>query len=607
MHHGHKGKIDKAEHFWPTSRRLLAYLRPWRFGVGLSIVFAVIATVFSIFAPKVLGQATTLIYQGVMKGYAQEKAGQHLTSLPIDFAGVFKIGLWVIGLYLISSVFNFAEQIIMTRISQQVVCHLRADFKEKMRHVPVSYYDTHSKGDLMSRMVNDMDNISGTLQQTLIQLITSAITLVGTLAVMFTISWKLTLVALLTVPVSVLITGTIAPKAQKLFGRQQEQLGKINGQVEEIYAGVGIVRVFGQEENEEETFADHNDAYFDASWKAEFLSIMIFPLMNFVKNVGYLLLAVFGVIDVIKGAISLGNVQAFLQYSNQFSQPLTQLANMSNTIQQTIASAERIFAVLDAEDMDETVHPAAELATAAKLTFKDVSFSYTDAPLIENFSLEVPKGQMVAIVGPTGAGKTTIINLLERFYDVKGGQIYLDGRETRSMSREELRGHIAMVLQDTWLFTGTIFDNIKYGREAASDEEVYRAARLARADSFIRQLPDGYQTLLNEEGSNISQGQRQLLTIARAFLADPEILILDEATSSVDTRTESLIQKAMADLKQERTSFVIAHRLSTIQDADKIIVINHGQIVESGNHQSLLAKGGFYADLYQSQFLGQEI
>lgn len=405
----------------------------------------------------------------------------------------------------------------------------------------------------------------------------------------------------------ILITSTIAPRAQKLFGRRQEKLGKIDGQVEEIYAGVGIVRVFGQEENEEETFAKHNDSYFDASWKAEFLSIMIFPLMSFVKNVGYLLIAVFGVIDVINGAISLGNVQAFLQYSNQFSQPLTQLSSMSSTIQQTIASAERIFAVLDAEDMDETVHPAEGLKTDTKLTFKDVSFSYTDASLIENFSLEVPKGEMVAIVGPTGAGKTTIINLLERFYDVKGRQIYLDGQETRSMSREDLRSHIAMVLQDTWLFTGTIFANIKYSREDAGDEEVYRAARLARAASFICQLLDGYGTLLNEEGTNISQGQRQLLTIARAFLADPEILILDEATSSVDTRTESLIQKAMADLKQERTTFVIAHRLSNIQDADKIIVINHGQIVESGNHQSLLAKGGFYADLYQSQFLGQEI
>ncbi|WP_201331632.1 ABC transporter ATP-binding protein, partial [Lactobacillus nasalidis] len=512
MHHGHKGKVDKAEHFWPTCRRLLAYLRPWRLGVTVSVLFAIISTVFSIFAPKVLGQATTLIYQGVIKGYAQIKAGKQLTELPVDFAGVFKIGLWVIALYLISSVFSFGQQIIMTRISQQVVYHLRADFKEKMRHVPVAYYDTHSKGDLMSRMVNDMDNISGTLQQTLIQLITSAITLVGTLAIMLTISWKLTLVALLTVPFSLLITATIAPRAQKLFGRQQEQLGKINGQVEEIYAGVGIVRVFNQEANEEAAFADHNDAYFDASWKAEFLSIMIFPLMNFVKNVGYLLIAVFGVIDVIGGAISLGNVQAFLQYSNQFSQPLTQLANMSSTIQQTIASAERIFAVLDAGDMDENLHPAPEIATSAKLVFRDVSFSYTDASLIEDFSLEVPKGEMVAIVGPTGAGKTTIINLLERFYDVASGQIYLDGKETRAMSREDLRSHIAMVLQDTWLFTGTIFENIKYGRESASDEEVYQAARLARADGFIRQLPDGYQTVLNEEASNISQGQRQLLT-----------------------------------------------------------------------------------------------
>ena len=497
----------------------------------------------------------------------------------------------------------------MTRISQRVVYKLRQDLKQKLSRVPVKFYDSHSNGDIMSRMVNDMDNIAGTLQQSLIQILTSVITFVGVLILMLSISWQLTLVAFVMIPLSLVVVAFVAPTAQRLFSRQQAALGKINGQVEETYAGHTIVRTFNKEHDEEEKFAQKNHDYYRAAWRAQFFSILIFPLMNFIRNLGYLLVAVGGALAVIRGQITLGNVQAFLQYTNQFSQPITQIANLSSTIQQTVASAERIFEVLDAEEMDNQLVASQPLSgqPVPKIEFKDVRFSYNDEPLIEDFNLRAQTNHMVAIVGPTGAGKTTIINLLERFYEVQGGHIYLDGRDIRSMTRDDLRKHIGMVLQDTWLFTGTIFENIKYGREDATAEEVYRAAKMAYADSFIRELPDGYQTVLNESASNISQGQRQLLTIARAFLANPEILILDEATSSVDTRTEALIQTAMNDLQKNRTSFVVAHRLSTIRNAEQIVVVNHGHIIETGNHDQLMAKNGFYADLYNSQFLGNNI
>lgn len=608
MHRGPR-KISKAKHFWPTTKRLIAYLRPWKLGVIFSIILAIASVILSIVAPKILGEATTVIYNGVMTGYHQMRLGHHLTSLPIDFHRIWQIGITVILLYVFSGLFSFAQQVIMTRISQKVVYNLRQELKEKMGRVPVKFYDTHSNGDIMSRMVNDMDNIAGTLQQSLIQIITSLITFFGVLALMLSISWKLTLVAFVMIPLSLIVVAFVAPTAQRLFSRQQAALGKINGQVEETYAGHTIVRTFNKEQSEEEQFASKNHEYYQAAWKAQFFSILIFPLMNFIRNLGYLLVAVAGALAVINGRITLGNVQAFLQYTNQFSQPITQIANLSSTIQQTVASAERIFEVLDAPEMDETIidAPVQDTPPVPKVEFKDVQFSYGPEPLIEDFNLKAPKNHMVAIVGPTGAGKTTIINLLERFYEIQGGHIYLDGHDTRSMSRAELRKHIGMVLQDTWLFTGTIFDNIKYGREDATAAEVYQAARLAYADSFIRELPDGYQTVLNESASNISQGQRQLLTIARAFLANPEILILDEATSSVDTRTEALIQSAMNDLQKDRTSFVVAHRLSTIRSAEQIIVVNHGHIIETGNHDQLMAKNGFYADLYNSQFLGNNI
>ncbi|MDK8115965.1 ABC transporter ATP-binding protein [Limosilactobacillus reuteri] len=597
---------EQAQHFWPTTKRLIAYLRPWRVGVIVSILLAVISVILSILAPKILGEATTIIYDGMIKGYAEMKAGAHLNTLPINFTRIWQIGITVILLYLFSGLFSFLQLQIMTRVSQRVVYNLRQDFEEKMRRVPIKYYDTHNNGDIMSRMVNDMDNIAGTLQQSLIQIITSLLTLVGVFILMLTISWKLTIIALVTIPLSILVVAFVAPTSQRLFGRQQAALGKINDQVEETYAAHTIVRTFNKEQDEEEKFNKENHQYYQAAWKAQFFSSLMMPMMVFIRNLGYLVVVVIGAIQVIHGQITLGNVQAFLQYTNQFSQPIAQIANLSNTIQQTIASAERIFAVLDEPEMSDKVEDIPSLTgkDIPKVEFKDIKFSYTDEPLIQDFNLKAPRDKMVAIVGPTGAGKTTIINLLERFYDPQGGHIYLDGKDTRSMTRDALRKHIAIVLQDTWLFTGTIFENIKYGNENASDEEVYHAAKMARADAFIRELPDGYQTVLDESASNISQGQRQLLTIARAFLADPEILILDEATSSVDTRTEVLIQEAMNALQQERTSFVVAHRLSTIRKADQIVVVNHGKIIETGNHESLMNKKGFYANLYNSQFAG---
>lgn len=597
---------EQAQHFWPTTKRLIAYLRPWRVGVIVSILLAVISVILSILAPKILGEATTIIYDGMLKGYAEMKAGAHLSTLPINFTRIWQIGITVILLYLFSGLFSFLQLQIMTRVSQRVVYNLRQDFEEKMRRVPIKYYDNHNNGDIMSRMVNDMDNIAGTLQQSLIQIITSLLTLVGVFILMLTISWKLTIIALVTIPLSVLVVAFVAPTSQRLFGRQQAALGKINDQVEETYAAHTIVRTFNKEQDEEEKFNKENHQYYQAAWKAQFFSSLMMPMMVFIRNLGYLVVVVVGAIQVIHGQITLGNVQAFLQYTNQFSQPIAQIANLSNTIQQTIASAERIFAVLDEPEMNDKVEDIPPLTgkDIPKVEFKDIKFSYTDEPLIQDFNLKAPRDKMVAIVGPTGAGKTTIINLLERFYDPQGGHIYLDGKDTRSMTRDALRKHIAIVLQDTWLFTGTIFENIKYGNENASDEEVYHAAKMARADAFIRELPDGYQTVLDESASNISQGQRQLLTIARAFLADPEILILDEATSSVDTRTEVLIQEAMNALQQERTSFVVAHRLSTIRKANQIVVVNHGKIIETGNHESLMTKKGFYANLYNSQFAG---
>ncbi len=559
--------------------------------------------IFQIQTPKILGEATTEIFKGVKIGAQQMQAGQQVTEFPIDFEKVGQIILIAIGMYVISAVFNFLQQFIMTRVSQRTVYELRRDLDEKMNRLPISYYDTHSNGDIMSRAINDMDNIASTLQQNLTQFITSVVTFIGVLWMMLTISWQLTLVALATVPLSLIVVMIVAPKSQKFFAAQQKSLGLLNDQVEETYGGHTVVKTFNHEAADQVVFEEENDRLYSAGWKAQFISAIIMPLMNFIKNLGYVFVAVLGGIKVANGNMTLGDVQAFLQYTNQFSQPITQIASLLNTIQSTVASAERVFEVLDEEEMNDEPSGLPVEDSEYKVRFDHVQFGYApDKLLMTDFNLDVKAGEMVAIVGPTGAGKTTLINLLERFYDVSGGSIRYDGKDTRDLTRDELRSNISMVLQDTWLFTGSIYDNIHYGNEKATKEQVIAAAKAAHVDDFVRKLPEGYDTVLNEEASNISQGQRQLITIARAFLADPDVLILDEATSSVDTRTEILIQKAMGRLLENRTSFVVAHRLSTIRDADNIIVMNHGSIVETGNHEELMAQNGFYADLYNSQF-----
>ncbi|CAI2580473.1 Fatty acid ABC transporter ATP-binding/permease protein [Apilactobacillus kunkeei] len=608
MHNHGKGKGAKAENFWSATWRLVKYVKPWMLGIVFTLIMAIAAVVLQIVTPKILGEATTEIYKGVMKAFVMKKQGLHISSIPIDFTAVGHILITVASLYILAALFNVGQQFIMTYISQKVVYQLRKDLKAKLERLPISYYDTHSNGDIMSRMINDMDNISTMLQTNLTQFITSVLLFFGVLYMMLTISFSLTLVAICTLPLIGIIVGVVAPKSQRFFSKQQSHLGDVNSQVEENFAGHTIIKTFNREEEAIKQFEEQNDKYYSYAWKAQFVSSFMFPLMNFVKNLNYVFVAIFGGIKVAAGAVTLGNVQAFLQYVNMFNQPITNLANLTNTIQSTIASAERIFKILDEPEMQDSDVKLAHEDTNDKIKFEDVNFRYVeDNPLIKDFNLDVPKGTTVAIVGPTGAGKTTIINLLERFYDIDSGSIKLDGIDTREYSRSELRSHISMVLQDSWLFTGTIFDNIKYGNANATDEEVYQAAKEAQADEFIEKLPDGYNTVLNEDASNVSQGQRQLITIARAFLANPEILILDEATSSVDTRTESLIQDAMDRLIQGRTSFVVAHRLSTVQNAEKIIVMNHGQIKETGNHKSLMEQNGFYADLYNSQFIGNNL
>jgi ATP-binding cassette, subfamily B, multidrug efflux pump len=598
----------KAENFWSATWRLVKYISPWMLGVVVTMFMAIVAVILQIITPKILGKATTEIYKGVIKGIVLSKHGVHVGTLPINFVAVSHILLIVAALYILVAIFNSGQQFIMTYISQKVVYQLRKDLKAKLQRLPISYYDTHSNGDIMSRMINDMDNISTMLQNNLTQFITSVLLFFGVLYMMTTISWTLTLVALCTLPLVGLIVGLIAPKSQHLFNRQQNHLGRVNSQIEENFAGHTIIKTFNREEEAIKKFEAENDKYYRVSWKAQFISSFMFPLMNFVKNLNYVFVAIFGGIKVAAGTIALGNVQAFLQYVNMFNQPITNLANLTNTIQSTIASAERIFKILDEPEMNMQQLNQPVQDTSAQIKFNHVSFRYVpDTPLIKDFNLSVDKGTTVAIVGPTGAGKSTIINLLERFYDIDSGSILINGIDTRNLSRSQLRSNMAMVLQDSWLFSGTIFENIKYGNKDATDEEVYKAAKRSQADEFIEKLSDGYNTVLNESASNISQGQRQLITIARAFLANPKILILDEATSSVDTRTEALIQSAMNQLIQGRTSFVVAHRLSTVQNAEKIIVMNHGDIIEVGNHQSLIKENGFYADLYNSQFSGNSL
>jgi len=599
--------VEKPKDFKGTLKRFLVYFVPQKYRLLVVLGAAILGTTFNIVGPKILGLATTKLFEGLIAKY--QAFQRHQPAPGIDFKYIATVLLILLGLYIISAIFMYVQQYVMAGVAQRMVYRLRREVEEKLSRLPLKFFDARPRGEILSRAVNDMDNISTTLQQSLTQLITSVVTLVGVIVLMLTISPLLSLVVVLTLPLSLLITMGLAKRSQNYFRRQQRALGILNGHVEEMYTGHKIVKAFGHEGKSMAEFTELNENLYNAGWRAQFVSGMIMPLMRFVGNLGYVIVAVVGGIMVTNGSIAIGDVQAFIQYAQQFTQPITSLANIANVIQSTMASAERIFELLDEpEEIPEAVDAQVIETPQGAVQFQHVKFGYKeDSMLMEDMNIDVQPGQMIAVVGPTGAGKTTLVNLLMRFYEVNGGKITVDGVDITQFKRGELRRTFGMVLQDTWLFNGTIRDNIAYGREGATEEEIMRAAKAANADHFIRTLPEGYNTVLNEEATNISQGQKQLLTIARAFLADPEILILDEATSSVDTRTEIQIQKAMGELMHGRTSFVIAHRLSTIRDADLILVMNHGSIIEKGTHEELLAKGGFYADLYNSQFTGRTL
>lgn len=592
--------VEKAKDFKGTLKRLLKYLKPRRIQLLFVVIFSIVSTIFSIVTPKILGQATTKLFEG----YFSKLNGVG----GIDFSYILNILIIVGILYLISFVFSYLTRFIMAGVSQKTVRSLREDISNKLSHLSLKYFDGHSHGDILSRVTNDIDTVSSTLEQSMTQLITAVITIVGVIVMMLSISPLLTLVVLITLPLSVFITQKIAKTSQKYFKKQQKTLGDLNGHVEEMYTGHQVVKLFSHEKQSIETFEKVNEELYEVSWKAQFISGIIMPMMTLVNNIGYVFVAVGGGIMVSNGVLPIGDVQAFIQYSRSFGQPIVQTASIANLIQSTVAAAERVFEVLD-EVEETTLEKGLELDhIKGDISFNHVKFGYSeDDILMEDMDIHVKEGQTVAIVGPTGAGKTTLVNLLMRFYDIQDGSITVDDHNIESFNRGYLRNKFGMVLQDTWLFNGTIKENIAYGREDATDEEIYEAAGAAYADHFIRTLPEGYDTILNEDANNISQGQKQLLTIARAILANPSILILDEATSSVDTRTELQIQKAMNRLMKGRTSFVIAHRLSTIRDADIILVMNEGTIIEQGNHESLMNDDGFYADLYNSQFTSNSI
>ncbi|MCP1137233.1 ABC transporter ATP-binding protein/permease [Paenibacillus polysaccharolyticus] len=599
---GMRPPVEKAKDFKGTLRRLVQYLRPHSSRLIFVLIAAILSTVFGIISPKIMAEGTDILAHGAIA------IMQGVQGAGIDFPALMRVLYLLLGLYLLSAAFAYVQQYLMAGVAQRVVYDMREQISAKVGRLPLKYFDSRTHGETLSRATNDVDNISNTLQQSLAQFITSVVTIVGVIIMMLTISPWMTLITILTLPLSVIVVMLVASRSQKHFAGQQKSLGELNGHVEEMYTGHKVVKAFGREEQSVQQFEKVNEELYASGWKAQFISGIIMPLMNFVGNLGYVLICVVGGIFVTRGSISIGDILAFTQYSRQFTQPINQIANISNIIQSTIASAERVFELLDEEEeVPEAKQPATLRYPTGAVAFEAVDFGYKeDELLIRNMNINVAPGQTVAIVGPTGAGKTTLINLLMRFYELQSGRITIDGINIKDMSRGNLRGLFGMVLQDTWLFNGTIRDNIAYGREGATEEEVVNAAVAAHADHFIRTLPDGYDTILNEEASNISQGQKQLLTIARAILANPSILILDEATSSVDTRTEVFIQKAMNELMQDRTSFVIAHRLSTIRGADLILVMDHGNVIEQGNHEELMAKQGFYADLYNSQFTEQQ-
>ncbi|HEY7290031.1 MAG TPA: ABC transporter ATP-binding protein [Vicinamibacterales bacterium] len=592
---------QRAKNFKGTVLRLLDYLRPHRVGLTVVVMAGAVGTIFSVLGPKILGMATTKIFEG----YVAKVSG--VPGAGVDFEYVGRILLGLVVLYVVGSGFQYLMQYLMANVAQKTVYAMRRDVDAKFDRLPLKFFDSRTHGEVMSRAVNDLDSISSTLQQTLTQLLTSALTLIGVIVMMLTISWILTIAIVLTLPLSITIVARIAKRSQKFFMKQQMALGALNGHIAEMYAGHTIVTAFGHEKKSVATFDALNETYYDGAWRAQFVTGIIWPTMMFVGNLGYVFIAVIGGVLVTRRAIAIGDVQAFIQYGRQFSMPITQLSGIVNTIQLTVVAAERVFELLDEPEETSDADALGPLANPrGAVQFDDVTFRYSEeVPLIDNMSLDIAPGQTIAIVGHTGAGKTTLVNLLMRFYDVRSGAIRVDGVDIRDMKRGALRQTFGMVLQDTWLFSGTMRDNIAYGREHATPDAIVKAAKAAQADHFIRTLPENYDTLINEVASNLSEGQKQLLTIARAFLADPAILILDEATSSVDTRTEVLIQRAMAELMRGRTTFVIAHRLSTVRNADVILMMEHGRIVERGTHHELLAAKGRYADLYHSQFAGR--
>ncbi|MGY3746814.1 ABC transporter ATP-binding protein [Vagococcus salmoninarum] len=594
--HGPMAKVEKAKDFKGTIKKLAAYIGSYKLPMILVVIFAIASTVFNIWGPKILSSAITELFNGLIKKY-QGTGG-------IDFTKIGGILLFMLGLYVVAALFGIFQGWIMSTISQKITYRMRKEISEKINRMPMNYFESRTTGEVLSRITNDVDTLGQSLNQSITQLITSTFTIIGVIIMMLSISVKMTGIAVLIVPISLILIMIVVKNSQKYFKTQQEYLGVINGKVEETIGGYNIVRLFNEEENALKEFKEQNDILFKSAWKSQFLSGLMQPIMNFVGNLGYVAVAIFGGMMAYSGAITVGDIQAFIQYVRNLTQPIAQLAQVSNMLQSMAAAAERVFEFLgEEEEAQFAENPVILDHVEGMVDFEHVNFGYTaDRNIINDFSSHVEPGQMVAIVGPTGAGKTTMVKLLMRFYDVNSGAIKIEGHNIKDFNRGDLRKNIGMVLQDTWLFKGTIMENLRYGRLEATDEEVYEAAKAAHVHQFIQTLPGGYNMELNEESSNISQGQKQLLTIARAILAEKPILILDEATSSVDTRTEGLIQEAMNNLMSGRTSFVIAHRLSTIKDADKILYMQDGDIKEQGTHDELLAAGGYYASLYNSQF-----
>ncbi len=599
---------EKAKDFKGTAKKLINYLGNYKIAVLFVMILAIASTIFAIVGPKILGNATTILFEGLMEQISGVENA-------IDFGAIGEILMLLLGLYLLSLALSYTQGIIMANISTKLTFKMRQQMSEKIHNLPLSYYDTTSNGDVLSRITNDIDVINNSFNQSFTQIVSAITTIVGILFMMFSISWQMTTIALLTLPLSMIFVMLIVKKSQKHFKSQQDFLGKANGIVEENYSCHTVVKAFNGEERSLAEFQKNNDKLYGSAWKATFMSGMMMPIMQFIGNIGYVAVSILGGYLAIGGSVSVGDIQAFIQYMRQFTQPIAQLSQISNVLQQTIAASERVFEFLESEEQVAEIENAhtikrfedkasdTDVKIEGHVEFKDVSFGYVeDKIIINNFNSNITPGQKIAIVGPTGAGKTTIVKLLMRFYDINNGQILVDGHDIRDFERDELRSAFGMVLQDTWLYNASIADNIRYGRREASDDEVLNAAKAAQVDHFVKTLPDGYDLVLNEEASNVSQGQKQLLTIARAILTDPKILILDEATSSVDTRTEVLIQKAMDNLMHGRTSFIIAHRLSTIRNADKILVMDKGDIIEQGSHDELMEKQGFYANLYNSQF-----